>query len=769
MKLHLPKVLLALVISSGSFVAADSSSLFPDSYDTDTVVSDDFSISEHETLEIVPSVMVEFSGVLSDGTTSTGSMDLVGGGTLQVSGTGNTFSGDWFIDACSTLWLKGNDATVGTGTISLSSGSILKTSGDISLTNTVTGCGILSVESGSLTIKNSVTLGQTVDNQGTLTVGEGGSLHFGSFNGLTAYDYEFEYVDPKIDEESSAYGRMGYMKGEFMLVSNADGASAYLGETVTIGGTTYSVTTKDDGNLYAQVNMGNTIEGGLYYIESGEACYNDAANSLIDSRTTGIVIQNGTLIFNYQLQDTVTEGITSEGMANVKIEEDITLKASSVKVLSGGLLVLSGSGNYDLGSSFSLSDSDVSLGGGILLKQGDGGWSGNVVLSNLTIGGKEDNTGAYITSLNNLSTDSSWVKISNVSGYAYDESDEESPTVTANLWLDGEEALTLTDGTAEATTTFSGKIKGEGNIVYSKGGIADQKFVFSGDIEQWEGSFKATGDGGSETMQFSGEAKTINATVENSGSSSLTVVIENDDDVNVNALVSNSGTGELHVVTEGNGVKNIKKKGIRATSLTINAGTDYGAGVVKLTGGTYSIGTVTVNGTTLELMRDLSDVTLTNLIINTDGVLEASNYAVTNGNITVNGYGSVVLNDNFGGTLQMKGSFVIAGDAFLNLTIKGAWETTPELVEYTLASGVTSFNNVSSSCEVDAWECFGDIRIFGDSDSSFYASRLDDVMTLCYDSEKQTLTLRYGVVPEPTTAALGLLALGGLAWRRRRG
>lgn len=208
------------------------------------------------------------------------------------------------------------------------------------------------------------------------------------------------------------------------------------------------------------------------------------------------------------------------------------------------------------------------------------------------------------------------------------------------LRLEGDDALTFNEGNADSTITFSGEIKEDGNIVYSKGGIENQTFVFSGSTDVWRGNFKASGEGGSETVKFTGDSKNIEASVENRGSSKMTVDIDNDEDIRMGGDIMNSGTGETHIVMQGEGMKSMKGN-IYATSLEVNGGT------VQLESGDYDINTVTVNSGVLRFCLESKDTAnLTQLIICSGAGLVAYDYSVTNGSITVQEYGSLSLMDS---------------------------------------------------------------------------------------------------------------------------
>lgn len=218
-----------------------------------------------------------------------------------MTGTENTFSGNWTVSN-GTLVL-GNGASVGTGVIALENAGSLSIQGTVEMKNDVTSSSASTVtvrEGAALTISGKMVMDKTIVNKGNLSIGSSGSLGFASFKWWSQDAYTLR------DRNSDASSTSGYMKGEFIVVDGAEGAD--IGNAVTIGGKSYAVSTKEDG-IYADVNTGEKVDGGLYYIFSGTVAYNDSSASYANyDYTTGIVMYGGTLVNEWAV-----EGIRHRG------------------------------------------------------------------------------------------------------------------------------------------------------------------------------------------------------------------------------------------------------------------------------------------------------------------------------------------------------------------------------------------------------------------------------------------------------------------------
>lgn len=148
---------------------------------------------------------------------------------------------------------------------------------------------------------------------------------------------------------------------------------------------------------------------------------------------------------------------------------------------------------------------------------------------------------------------------------------------------------------------------------------------------------------------------------------------------------------------------------------------------------------ITVNGGTLTLgdNSSVADITLNSGSITLEGNATATA-------LTLNG-GVVNLGDNF--TIDLNGGNVILGE---NVT----FTVNVESLEDTTQS-FTLFENIGNAADLDT----GVNVVFKDANNGTQAGKI--VIT----DGKVTAT---AVIPEPTTATLSLLALAGLAMRRRR-
>ncbi len=690
---------------------------------TNNVIESDLLIRENVTFTVNSGGELELSGKIGDyGQGFTGTVTVAGGGTLNVSGSNNTYSRAWNVNG-GTLQLSGNGMVAGTGKITVAAGAVLNIAGE-------------------------VVLHQAIDNSGTVSLEEGASLSFDSVESLSRVDGSTgtTYGDSLAGESGN-----GYIIGDYVVITGSGDSSSVA--KVKINGFEYNTETTEDASK-RYVRLG---EKGLYYVNTGTLTYGDSGNEAAsNSDTTGLVLNGGTLAMSQGLTESAKKhGIRVNGNSNVSLGSSVTLDSSSVTVKNGTTLTLKGSGNYDLGNSFSVADKSVSLGSGVAL--GDD-WTGTVVLSNLTIGGIANNSGAYVTTLNSLGNENSWVKISGVTGYLCGIDNNASPTITANLELVGN-AMTLTNGSSNSTSTFSGKIKGDGDIDFAWGaGAGNVTIAFTGDVSGWNGKFKVTSTAAGtqeRTVSFSGNATDINADVVNSSAKKTNLNVTNDNAVSFTGNVNKTGTGALSIVTDGSGEKTFSG-GINATSLSVNGGS-------VVLEGTNAIDSVTVaNGSSLILGTNTN--TLTEVTINSGATLNASAYTTLGGALTMADGSTLTLSSESG--LTLNGVLTLGTGLTLNIsdiitmasTMTDAGET-----NYTLATGLTSIGGETS------WT--------GDKDATTYFTTIninDNVLTgealtgakLTYANN--TLSLVTASIPEPTTPALTILALGALALRRRR-
>lgn len=713
---------------------------------TDNVIDSVLQIRRDVTMSVNEGGELTLAGTLSNGNDTTGSITVKGGGVVAVSGTGNTFSGNWSVNNAELVLTDG--ASVGSGTISLGEGGVLGIRGNVTLNNAVVGNSFDSdievYDASTLTVQSSLSLKSTWEITGNLTMGYGGSLNYDSLALLNDGDVEYS------DDISGTTGA-GYATGNFMVLAASPNSTVRNFYSATIAGKYCSVTA--EGDMYWASY--DAEQKGEYFIrvDSPTIVYGDkdadgnALNAAASDATTGIVLDYGTMVMKENLNSHATQGITLlYGENTISLDDEVTLQRSSLSFYNDASLVLDGSGTFDLGSSPTVTDKKVVL--GVTMKDS---WTGTVALSNLTIGGMGSNTNALITSLNDLGNANSWVQISGVSGYACGEGNTISPTVTANLILADGDALTLNNGSSGSTTTFSGKVKGEGDIDFAwNGGNANTTVAFTGDVSSWNGKFKVTSAAAERTVSFSGDATSISASVENSSAQKLNLKVANDADVSFGGSVKNLGEGSLSVISSGSGLKTFSGD-ITASELKAENGTTL------IAGSTNVIDSVIVSGDCTLSVAEHSANTFIQVDMASGATLDLSAGSSLGGSLTMQD-GSVLIM-TVGGPMALNGTLDLGSNLTLNLYLNGV-DLPPDVYEYTLATGVTSIAG-SDWSEVDASQYFSSISLGG------HSLEAGDAL-LRYDSEAKTLTLASAMVPEPTSVTLSLLALGALALRRRR-
>ncbi len=692
------------------------------------------------------------AGTLSNGNDTTGSITVKGGGVVAVSGTGNTFSGNWSVNNAELVLTEG--ASVGSGTISLGEGGVLGIRGNVTLNNAVVGSAFDSdievYDASTLTVQSSLSLKSTWEVTGNLTMSYGASLNYDSPALLN--DGDVEYTDA-----ISGADNVGYAAGNFMVLAASPSSTVRYLYSATIAGEYCSVTTEGD-MYWASYDAG---QRGAYFIrvDSPTIVYGDkdaegnALNAAASDATTEIVLDNGTLVMKENLNSHATQGITllyDENM--ISLDDAVTLQRSSLSFYNNASLVLDGSGTFDLGSSPTVTDKKVVL--GVTMKDT---WTGTVALRNLTIGGMGTDTNARITSLNDLGNANSWVQISGVTGYACGENDNANPEVTANLILAEGDALSLNNTSSNSTTTFSGKVKGAGNVYFAKESDNENTAVaFTGDISGWTGKFKVTSSatGARErTVSFSGDAVSINASVENSSAQKLNLKVENDEDVSFEGTVKNSGEGSLCVIASGAGLKTFSGD-ITASELKAEGGTTLLGGARNI------IGSLTVASGCTFSVSEYSQNTISGLEIASEATLDTSIGASLGGSLTLQD--NAVLSMKEGIPLLLNGTLSLGKNLILYLNpLSDHSRMISDEYDYTLATGVSAI--VGAEWSLTAADAYFSNVVVGEGAQLDLSSAV-----LRYDHDAGTLRLTSVTVPEPTVATLSLLALGALSLRRRR-
>ena len=459
----------------------------------------------------------------------------------------------------------------------------------------------------------------------------------------------------------------------------------------------------------------------------------------------------------------IGSGITLNSSQVVNNAQDKTaLKSAAIK----------GTGTYNLGSSTSLGV--VSL---------DSEWKGTVQMSGATLSD---------TNLNGYGNANSTVQLYNANGSLA------AGTVDTKLSLQGDNynpAIKINTTTGK-TVTFANTVSstgGNGNFVVEATGegknTGTDTYVFSGDVSDWTGKFIAASD---TNVKYEGNATTIsNSICANAGT--LNATIGGDQATTVNGDVTNkkwdtsNGTLNLKVTNssaEGATFTNTVK--VNTTTIaagskaTFNGSSDLGSLTLESGAFIEGAGSLTIGELVLNLESYTQDYENTHTLVTTTGSL------TFNGSLV--GYTDVKMNNGYIANVTNTGSSLL-----LTFTqeLAPSDSLTTTVLDASFADGMLTLN-VDGDITVDTR--FVNITGFADgvlADILNLTKGVEDGMVgikLVDDDQEYPIVgngennvgfygAYYGAgngqyfvqyIPEPATATLSLLALAGLAARRRR-
>lgn len=661
------------------------------------------------TVNISGTGVVNTRGIYAKGGSA---INLSNGGTLNL-GANGLFGGT------GTLTVSGTGATLGAladwhvendVAINMTDASLTVNTGDAK-TIDLTGAN-LTTSNTSISLAGSGTLliGSAINGAVNLAESSGAALEIA--NTFTAAESKI-----MLNGEESANG---FLTANYQVMNLGSGQSSNL-TSVAMNGATLDF----DGTT--GVASGNT---GIFVVGSSFSSSDMAAYV---SDTNSIQINNGATL----TVDTATlaKDVTVSGAATMNIGADSTVSKSQVSLQDGASLTLTGSGNYVLNGTSALG---ATLGAD---------WTGTVVVQNHA----ENNI-----NLAPLAKANSVIEMNGFSGWTGN-----------NLWKGtNTQNIKLTDtatgvawdcgafSSANDTCTFSGDWSGTGTFKTTgtpAGNMRYMNYTFSGDVSKWTGSFVKASTNTSTTLTFTGKAEEVNA-----------------------AVTYENQVGNLHVVADAD---TTFKSTIKATDLTVNEGKN-----VTFESTVTLDNAMTVNGT-----ATFKTQTTFGTVVNS-GTLNFDADAVTVTTLTLNAGSVIQLKDDDSGVLTTS-ALTVGGDATINgdlviadegsLTMSGVITMGCAL---TLGTGITldadTIASVQGGATVTLFEGVDGLTLgtaeltLGDSvqAETVFANLLDGPMDkyfLNYNDDK-TVTLSLTVVPEPATATLSLLALAGLAARRRR-
>ena len=479
----------------------------------------------------------------------TGDISNANGGTLNMTvaaGTDAAFSGN--VTGVSSLTLAGSASFSGTNTFA---------------GVTVQDGASLCIAGGITTISGSVSLAEQVQNDGAISFG--GSAQTIT---LTGGADTFHVLDQGYIDIDGNEGDNGFHHGLLGTVVTGDG---------TISGTDH-VTVSYNGGSHA-LNADGTfgaVDKATYHVRSGSVDYGaDLAG--VASITTVAVSGNAALNVNTGLAANV--GITSSG-GSINIAENVTVDQSSIQ--ASAPTTLGGKGRLVLANNSIVMPDNVTLGAD---------WKGVVAVSGLSL------KGTFTPAP--LANDNSWIEIKGLSGYL-STAGNSTYVVSSNLVLardaDGW-AFKQNDGYGGSTVSFTGAIKGSGNLGRSVGTGSTYTYEFSGDISGWNGQFISTNNNNCYTMfRVKGDATLVNAELVQSNSTAsnkdFRVEVQN------HATFTKSLSADKLTVTSG-GEAAFTGESVQFKDVTLNAGAGLvisSATTARFTGNVDLYEAITNNG-----------------------------------------------------------------------------------------------------------------------------------------------------------------------------
>lgn len=511
-------------------------------------------------------------------------------------------------------------------------------------------------------------------------------------------------------------------KGNLILRTNetnilADNIESELTGTLTIAGS--NTTLKTGAEQYASVNLKSysavVLDEGTFDITAGEITINNLQTTTKGGKLHITDMGSGSIDAAHLAGLTTLNGdlqVTNSLNGQIQIDKLTGAGSINIKGFRHDTLVLNildaaewqGNLNMDLAESETLNKLKVSVADG---------WKGTASLSNAKAG-KID--------LSAFGSGSTLSLENNALSLAVDIYNESN--IDSKLILKGDN--TINDGSPDSAYNFNGTVSGTGRFAVQKEMNGRMNFNFQGDTSQWTGQAEITE--GTHNITFKGNATTINnSRISATGTGTLNLNIDNTADVVVNSILTHGADAALHLAVSNS----------HNTTFTANV----------------EASTITTSGNGRTEFQ--GDVQAEELSLNAATLFTGS----VKGDVQANTTGSLLLNNSLlsiTGSLTADVGAIDLSEYIVSMPFSGT--ELPELLTFNLVQ-TTGNMNIFNTGSVDAMN----LGLAYDTDN--YKAYL----TVVPQSQVgNLLVLNLEQVPEPATTTLSLLALSGLALRRRR-
>ena len=710
--------------------------------------------------------------------------DPSSGVTLKFTGNMSQYTGDILIEGANgNNKLVFDGARTGTGTI-VSNGAIsmnnsVINAGSISTTGTLSIAGATSVTSSLSLNAATLNLGATLNTNSetaSLSIAADTTINIAAKDILAG-----KFTAEVTTDHKSITGHVegnGFLRTEdLLLFSNSDKVT-YAGNcNYTVAGSSFNNTT------FTEI----TASYGTVYLIEADASYSAAVMANAELLSIG---KGATLTLQESLPESVSEGIYIR-----HADATINLSGKST-VLNQSLVDSATDRNVNIKGDGTFIVSTQAIATGVVL---DSTWTGTVEYSGT------GTSNALTTNLANLGNENSTIVLKGASGYTATTSGSLSGC-TLELVDNGDtKALTISNGSSKGSETddisgvtshLAAKVKGSGSFVHNAPILSGNYtgFTFEGDVSEWVGSFSLATK--TLALRFGGEASEVNASIGKTG-------------------------GTLNLKVGNNGKKTTFNNTVTVDSISVDAGNIMALGGTTTTGGlTLGEGaTIDFAGGTLNMTSSLTLDAAKFTVSNLAGYFDAGTLSATL--VTTTTEGCTLTYENVdswsGSTYTIDGKSYTTSLSVVDNSLKLNFElnSLETLNVYVTMTGTVYADGVLTLAMVDAdgqridtlADNYNVIGLYGGAEWDSIRELITDGESLVsitlqgaegftivgtgdtnpdelvgagnvsfygkyYGEEGGTVdsagSYNPNYIPEPATATLSLLALAGLAARRRR-